>query len=762
MTASLTKPIIVPEWDSGQVLLYTPSTAIATLGQPIVNPNFTVGQSVLGAPFGGRTASPNVCIINGTDLFIAVSGSAQGVFRLPGYLADPVTAKSNAVLIDEAQGDYVGLAIDAAGNLFAAAGPAYGNNNIIRYTGGATATGSIAGVALGNGFPAGSGQDAYFGDMVFDLSGNLWAPDYWNNRLVVFAASSLAGSGPATWLALTTSGASLELANTAIGMTGTVALLFASPEGVDFDSFGANSNLWVGNNNDGQNPPGLTTTMTTLVQLTPGLQAKLLQQLQTNPNTTVTIAEFVANTDFKIYQVPNYAQATGSMQWTQFGGLQIDKATGWLYVNDETSDPSSGWVRAYDIATLAAISDDESSTDSQLVSNAVADQKGNGGIALLNLGPYVQDDSADPGLEPDTTDPNPPWESTNIVATIFSAPNQTTLPVPYADPDISIGPDGSDTVLGGTTRNIYVQVNNFGTTQTTGLEQLNLYWGKASSTLNWPVPWDGSVFDLPPYATSAMGGIIQLGVSIPPIGPSQQAIVGPVSWNTPDPTQYTVQDGHFCLLARIVTPNANYAENQAGDPAIPQDTSVLAFAGMSFPEGTNVNTNVVNNARIAWRNIHIVATEPAGGTAIRIPPSVVAINHGIAPLHLRIGFELLDADRRLVREPPGQLHITATGKALDILERSALGRLPRHDAARPQHGRIALTRIAEGIDRIRLEPGENLAFHVEYAAPPGLRDYAVRAKAFAQEAGTERLIGGQTFVYGHVAGFSTKPRHRTD
>ena len=40
--------------------------------------------------------------------------------------------------------------------------------------------------------------------------------------------------------------------------------------------------------------------------------------------------------------------------------------------------------------------------------------------------------------------------------------------------------------------------------------------------------------------------------------------------------------------------------------------------------------------------------------------------------------------------------------------------------------------------------------HVEYATPSELHNYGLRAKAFAKEAGAERLIGGQTFVRGYV------------
>ena len=53
------------------------------------------------------------------------------------------------------------------------------------------------------------------------------------------------------------------------------------------------------------------------------------------------------------------------------------------------------------------------------------------------------------------------------------------------------------------------------------------------------------------------------------------------------------------------------------------------------------------------------------------------------------------------------------------------------------------------------------ALSCRYARPLALHNCALRAKAFAKEAGAERLIGGQTFLRGHVEGCGTKP-HRAD
>jgi hypothetical protein len=738
MPANLTKTLVVPQWDSKNVVLFTPSTTPATLGQAVLNSNFTVVESVLSKLFDGATGYPNVCLVSGSDLYIAVtalnSGDAAGVVKFPGYLSDPASAIGAAFVVNEDQNAYLGLAMDADGNLYASAGPAvYGDTSIFRYSGAGSAAGYVTGVDLGN-----AGQTSFFGDLALDSQGNLWAADYLNNRLVAFGASSLGGTAKAAWVALgnpASSATTLAVANTDNTFPKTISYLFTSPEGLDFDSFGSDANLWVGNNNDGQNPPAHQNSHTTLVRLTSGMLNKLRAHLTTNPNSAVTIDSFTANTDYTIYQVPNYPGAAGIVP--QFGGLQFDKTTGWLYVNDEIGVGGGGFVRAYDTATLASIANTPSDTSSVLVSNQVTSGLGNGGLSLLNLGLYIGDTESDTTnpFEPDasaTAAPDVPWESPNIVAAKEDMAGLSELPEPATD--AQAGPDGSDTVLGGVTRYIYVQVNNFGPTATTGIEQLNVYWAKGSSTLGWPQPWDGTG-PVDPMEGLPLGGPIPgaTGVAIPAIPPFGKAIVGPLPWDTPDPNQYSVQDGHFCLLARIVTPNANYAET--------------SFAGMSFPEAagqaSSLNANVVNNARIAWRNIHI--TDDNIGDDYR-RGGVVAINYGGLPLLLRFGFELLDGHLRPAKHTGRPVRIAVKGAAVALLERAVGSRLKRHES-RSEEALMELHDLASGIDKLHLEPGENLTFHVEFTPPEERQDYALRASAYAVEGGEERLIGGQTFLF---------------
>ena len=81
-----------------------------------------------------------------------------------------------------------------------------------------------------------------------------------------------------------------------------------------------------------------------------------------------------SNTDFFIYQVPNLAADTSARP--QFGGLQIDRDTGRIFVNEEIG----GNGRVYDIATIAAIGTSTDANDLDIMST----NPGNGSIALVN------------------------------------------------------------------------------------------------------------------------------------------------------------------------------------------------------------------------------------------------------------------------------------------------------------------------------------------------------------------------------------------
>jgi hypothetical protein len=324
---------------------------------------------VLTALIPGRTAKANACALNGSDLYIANSSpDSQCIFKVAAYLAQPEQATARTFIFTLDGNDYVGMAFDLAGNLYAAEGD-FLNNHSFKYTGtdkahpgaaAAAADNYSTRVDLGN-----AGAVSYFANLTFDAIGNLWVTDYRNHRLVVFDAANLGGAN--TYHVLANLDASIPVANTNAELKGNSSHLFAEPEGIDFDTGG---NLWVANNNDG-GAGGVQNLRTSLVQVTPALQAAVLATAQSG---TLTPALGQSNMDFFIYQVPNLADDAGARP--QFGGLQIDRAGGRIFVNEEIA----GNGRGYDIATIGAIGALTAVNDLDIVST----NPGNGGIALVN------------------------------------------------------------------------------------------------------------------------------------------------------------------------------------------------------------------------------------------------------------------------------------------------------------------------------------------------------------------------------------------
>ncbi|PVH79336.1 hypothetical protein DL98DRAFT_655459 [Cadophora sp. DSE1049] len=187
---------------------------------------------------------------------------------------------------------------------------------------------------------------------------------------------------------------------------------------------------------------------------------------------------------------------------------------------------------------------------------------------------WMQDNADDTGAEPDPS-PNPMWISDDIW--------------------VRNGPDGltnqdHQNPLGEQQNYVYVRIRNRGC-QSAGSQSgiVKLYWAKASSSLSWPAPWDGSI-----TSPALMGSLIG-SQAITVVGGARQILS--FNWTPPDPSNYVAfgaDKAHFCLLARI-------------------ETSPTAPYGMRSPETGNLYANVQNNNKIVWKNITIVDTDGDGG-----------------------------------------------------------------------------------------------------------------------------------------------------
>jgi hypothetical protein len=366
VSIQLTQPLVVPEYVSAMVKMYV-SDPVTSL--TVTDPSHTIDvQSVLASLIPGKTANANAVALNGSDLFIANSSpDSQCIFKVPNYLMDPGLAIAQTFVFTLDGNDYVGMTFNAVGDLYAAEGN-FMDNHIFKYTGTGKGYPGLALAAVDNYATrvdlGNAGATSYFANLAFDAAGNLWASDYRNHRLVAFDAANLGGAN--TYHVLANLDASILVATTDTALNGNADHLFAEPEGIDFDAAG---NLWVANNNDA-GAAGVQNPRTSLVQITPTLQAAVLA---TTSGGMVMPSVAQSNIDFFIYQVPNLTNDSGARP--QFGGLQVDQTAGRIFVNEEIA----GNGRGYDIATIAAIGTSTAANDLDIVST----NPGNGGIALV-------------------------------------------------------------------------------------------------------------------------------------------------------------------------------------------------------------------------------------------------------------------------------------------------------------------------------------------------------------------------------------------
>ena len=379
--------LIVPEFGNNVVKTYAPTSATTMA----VDPSFTINFSTLGNGLA-TTASPNCVAMNGTDLYVSLTSANQRIYKFPNYGTNPSAAITGVSQVTNLSSDYVGIAFDASGNLYASEG-SFLNTQIVKYSGANLATRTV----LGNG-----GLQSYFGNITFDAAGNLWASDYYRNRLVVIPFASLSTvnapmkslvNAAAVWNA---SGTSLGNTNTTLN-AGVVNYAFTSPEGVAFDSSGG---LWVANNNDGNSLNGLLNiTYATLVRITPALQATILA----GTTTIATTSLLNSASGLKVWNVTNSASGR-----CQLGGIQIDKATDRIYINEQKSNLGL----FFDIATINAINTIFSTYQLNIVSTST----GNGGIYLASDTQVLKTTSFDYNNIKIVLYPNPSNGNFNITA----------------------------------------------------------------------------------------------------------------------------------------------------------------------------------------------------------------------------------------------------------------------------------------------------------------------------------------------------------
>lgn len=314
---------------------------------------------------------------------------------------------------------------------------------------------------------------------------------------------------------------------------------------------------------------------------------------------------------------------------------------------------------------------------------------------------WMQDNADDTGDEPDAS-LNPMWISDDIW--VRNNPDGLTIQ-DHQDP------------LGEQANHVYVRVRNRGCAgAAAGSGTLKLYWAKASSSLSWPAPWDGSV-----TSPALMGGLIG-SQAITVNGGSSEIVEFP--WTPPDPSDYAsfgADKAHFCLLARV-------------------ETSSTSPFGMTTPETVNLYANVQNNNNIVWKNISIVDTDADGARLAH----VVIGNFSREPQEKRIVFETSKRRGAPTLFDWGHILVDFSGNTLKRLLKDGIkgnGFEPISD------GRLMVTKSGAQIIIPALKPGEFGTMRVQFV-PDGR--HATGARVFeldvAELDNKGKRAGGQRFL----------------
>ncbi len=313
---------------------------------------------------------------------------------------------------------------------------------------------------------------------------------------------------------------------------------------------------------------------------------------------------------------------------------------------------------------------------------------------------WMQDNADDTGAEPDPSS-NPMWISDDIW--VRNASDGLTN-------------QDHQNPLGEQMNYVYVRVRNRGCAGTGSQSgTLKLYWAKASSSLSWPAPWDGSV-----TSPALMGGPI--GSQPVTVAGGAQEIVS-FDWTPPDPSDYAAfgaDKAHFCLLARI-------------------ETSATAPFGMTTPETGNLYANVQNNNNIVWKNISIVDTD---GDGARFADMIIGnfgrerrATHLVFTTSKGRGSSLFDW---------GYILVEFRGDALIKLSKD---KVAGKGFERLADGRLVITEAGARLEGLVLKPRQFGTLHVQFV-PDGRR--ATGAQVFeldVAEIDTKgKRMGGQRFL----------------
>jgi hypothetical protein len=262
--------------------------------------------------------------------------------------------------------------------------------------------------------------------------------------------------------------------------------------------------------------------------------------------------------------------------------------------------------------------------------------------------------------------------------------------------------------------NVYVRVRNLGCAQSPSF-RVTVRWAKASTSLGWPAPWDGTP---PAGGGPPMGGIVGSNRGGSQILRAGESKVFEIPWQPPDPALYASFGGdqtHFCLLAHI---------------------------GVSPPAQELVNLVKTSND-VAWKNVE-VATDA-------LPKAAVTVGGRSGPQ--RLLFDELDGLGKPDSLFDWGLVSVDLGPDLFALW-DAGGRQGHGFAAEAIEGtRIFLLSSGATLENITMQPSDRFTIKTEFVstAEPqqgvrgGLDVYSLQVTQLDEGTTPPTIVGGQRF-----------------
>lgn len=197
----------------------------------------------------------------------------------------------------------------------------------------------------------------------------------------------------------------------------------------------------------------------------------------------------------------------------------------------------------------------------------------------------------------------------------------------YTSPDIWINQnedpadESMENVIYEQTNYVHIKIHNKDTIPSSGTEQLEVYYAKASTGLTWPYSW---INETKSFTENNISVTRKTGdrINKSPIYlhsiPANSTHILAVKWDElPDINDFEENpiwhdNRHYCLLARIV--RSENAPNY----------------GMTYEEGPTLWRNTKNNNAVAWRNVSIVRDDgnltSGGGNDLPNTPSMLGYN----------------------------------------------------------------------------------------------------------------------------------------